>query len=287
MSHEARVVEALRRDRSWRGALLLIAFAACGRGGAASSTPSPAAPTEDDGPVIAEETAPAAPAEPPHWKYDGEHGPDHWAQLDTAFAACEAGKAQSPIDIAAARKEGHHKALDAAYKKASDDTIVNNGHTIQVNYQSGSFMTFDGKQYQLIQFHLHVPSEHWIDGAAAAAELHLVHKNEQGELAVVGVLLREGKDNRLLKQFWAELPEAEGQNPLTAPLQVADALPRDRHYFTYAGSLTTPPCTEGVRWIVMKKPMTISKAQLARFDELLGRNARPPQPLNARVVERN
>jgi carbonic anhydrase len=291
MFDDARVVRGLWRVVGTLGALCLVALAACKGGGGAPSSAQTGAAAPDSADAPAEEPSTAegdadGPAEsgPPHWKYDGEHGPDHWSELDATFAACD-GKEQSPIDIAAGKKEGHHKALALEYKRAVDNAILNNGHTIQVNYQNGSVLTFDGKQYQLAQFHLHAPSEHRIHGAAAAAELHLVHKSSEGDIVVVGVLLREGAGNRLLKQFWSELPESEGEHPLAHPLRVADALPKDHHYYTYAGSLTTPPCTEGVRWIVMKKPMTISKKQLARFSGLLGENARPPQPINERVVE--
>jgi carbonic anhydrase len=300
MNQDTRLSERLRPPVRPTGPLLLLLLSACGGGTTsnAPASPEPApessegaadAPTAmaDEPAQAAEPSAPPAPPAPAHWGYEGEHGPDRWGHLDRKFGLCDSGKEQSPIDIAKPKKGGDHKALAISYKKASDTTIVNNGHTVQVNYETGSFMTFDGKQYELAQLHLHAPSEHKIDGVAAAAELHLVHKSSEGELAVIGILLREGKENRFLKEFWAELPDAEVERPLSAPINVADALPKDHHYYTYPGSLTTPPCTEGVRWIVMKKPMTIGKEQMARLGGLFGQNARPPQPVNERVVERN
>ena len=221
-----------------------------------------------------------------HWSYHKDQtGPKHWAEMEQDFAACGKGHEQSPIDIRtkAAAKE-HLPAIQFDYQ-AVPLSIVNNGHSIQVNYAPGSFITVDGHRYELQQFHFHKPSEEMIDGKHAAMVAHLVHKDDQGKLAVVAVLLDPGEVNPMVATLWKNLPK-KGAEATVQGVQVnaADLLPADRSYFTFAGSLTTPPCSEGVTWFVLKKPATLSKGEIARFGQAYPMNARPVQPLDGRVV---
>jgi carbonic anhydrase len=159
-----------------------------------------------------------------------------------------------------------------------------NGHTIQVNYDEGSSITYNETTYQLVQFHFHHPSEHTVNGEPAAMEIHFVHKDAAGNLAVVGVLLVEGEaDNQAYASVFTHLP-AEESEPQTSDIKVnaADMLPESRTFYTYTGSLTTPPCTQGVRWLLLTEPIELSAAQLAAFNAIFEHNARPVQPLNDR-----
>ena len=222
----------------------------------------------------------------PHWGYGGEHGPEKWGDMEAGFAACKHGKEQSPIDIRNATKSAL-PTLDFKYTKSSAE-VVNNGHTIQVNLVDGGALNLDGVPYKLVQFHFHTPSEEKIDGKAYPMEVHLVHQSAKGQLAVVAVLLTEGKANAALGPVFKNLPQAEGsKTTLGANFNAAGLLPAARGYFRYVGSLTTPPCSEGVRWQVLKQPVEVSKAQLAAFRKLYNMNARPVQPLNGRKVEEN
>lgn len=222
----------------------------------------------------------------PHWGYGGEHGPAHWGDMEPDFAACKLGKAQSPIDIRNARKTAL-PALDFEYTKSSAE-VVNNGHSIQVNLVDGGVLNLDGVPYKLVQFHFHAPSEEKINGKAYSMGAHLVHQSAERQLAVVAVLLTEGRANAALDPVFKNLPQTEGgKNTLGANFNAAELLPAARGYFRYVGSLTTPPCTEGVRWQVLKQPVEVSKAQIAAFRKLYNMNARPVQPLNDRKVEEN
>lgn len=218
-----------------------------------------------------------------HWEYTGKTGPSHWGELEAGFSSCKTGKQQSPIDIHAAKPAklaplGFHYAPGAA-------EIVNNGHTVQVNLASGGSVTLPSGDYKLLQFHFHTPSEETVNGKHYPLVAHLVHKNEAGELAVVAVLFRQGKENAALKEVFAGLPAAAGdKHPLAGRLDLSAVLPPRHAYYAYMGSLTTPPCSEGVHWQVLKQPVEISTAQLASFRKLYAMNARPIQPLNGRVV---
>lgn len=223
----------------------------------------------------------------PHWSYKGDTGPARWAELDEANKTCSIGGAQSPIDIPSA-KAGASKlgAISFAYK-AAPLRIIDNGHTIQVNVDGGSTITVGGQSYELKQFHFHRPSEEKIDGKAYELVAHLVHKNAEGKLAVVGVLFKNGAENPTLKTLWANLPK-EKEKEVTvegAGFNPADLLPAKRAYYNFSGSLTTPPCSEGVNWFVLKTPVEASKAQFARFAKLYPMNARPVQPLKGRAIE--
>jgi carbonic anhydrase len=221
----------------------------------------------------------------PHWSYGGSTGPKHWGDLESDYAACKTGKLQSPIDI--------HKADQTSLPTLEFDyhdvplTIVNNGHTIQVNYAPGSFVRVDGRQYQLVQFHFHHPSEEKIDGHAYDMVAHLVHKDAEGHLAVVAVLLTKGQANSLVQQLWDHLPRQVGHEDTLPDVRVnaADLLPKQLGYYAFDGSLTTPPCTEGVRWMVLREPRELSPSEVATFDKLYHNNARPTQPSNGRAVK--
>jgi len=228
----------------------------------------------------------AADGHPPHWEYKGKAGPQAWGALDESYAACKLGHEQSPIDIHGAKK-AHLDPLALDYHAASAE-IVNNGHTVQVNLNDAGTLTLDGVPYKLVQFHFHTPSEEHVNGKAYPMVAHLVHKSEDGKLAVIGVLLKEGKANAALKPVFDGLPKAEGdKHPLDGAFDAAALLPPDHGYYRFTGSLTTPPCSEGVKWQIMKEPVEISHAQLAAFHKLYKANARPIQPLYARTVEEN
>jgi carbonic anhydrase len=220
----------------------------------------------------------------PHWSYEGATGPDHWGALDTTFAACQAGHTQSPIDIRSPRS-ADLPAIQFGYQPTPLH-IVNNGHTVQVNYAPGSFITVGGTRYQLKQFHFHHPSEERIDGKGFAMVAHLVHASSEGKLAVVAVLLDPGTANPALATLWQHLPAHEGpeQKLEDVPFDVTGLLPQDRAYYTFAGSLTTPPCTEGITWFVLKTPARLSQDQADAFGRIYPHDARPVQPLNGRDV---
>jgi len=217
-----------------------------------------------------------------HWGYQGDLGPASWTKLKPEFSAC-AGKNQSPINLASAI-EAQLPPVRLDYK-AGGTEVVNNGHTIQVNYEPGNRISMDGAQFELKQFHFHSPSENQINGKSFPLEAHLVHADKDGNLAVVSVLFELGRANPAVSAAWGQMPKAEGKAALPAKVSANALLPTNRDYYRYDGSLTTPPCSEGVRWVVMKRPMTISKEQLEAFKTTLGfDNNRPVQPVNARTV---
>ena len=221
-----------------------------------------------------------------HWSYKGDTGPDHWGDLQPDFHQCKEGNKQSPVDISNTKAAAHNLSPIKFSYKESGLKIINNGHTIQVNYGQGSSITFDGKTYDLLQFHFHSPSEHTSNGKAHNMEAHLVHKNQDGELAVVGVFLTKGKQNDFIETLWAHLPEKVGKEEAAenVRIQAAQLLPADQSFYRYQGSLTTPPCSEGVVWSVMETPVEVSEEQISRFTAAIHDNARPVQPLNERVI---
>jgi carbonic anhydrase len=228
--------------------------------------------------------APGARAQEAHWGYGKEHGPSQWSELKPEFETCSAGKRQSPINIAAAEK-ADLPAIDFKYQ-ASPLRIVNNGHTIQVNLSPGSTIAISDHSYALLQFHFHTPSEEAIRGKHHALVAHFVHKDTEGKLAVVAVLFDVGKSNAALAPVLAKMPREEGPERTFegTSLDPAKLLPSKRGYYEFEGSLTTPPCSEGVRWFVLKQPVTLAKEQLDTFRKLYPANARPTQPLNGRTV---
>lgn len=218
-----------------------------------------------------------------HWGYSGDAGPEYWGALSPDYALCAAGSAQSPIDIRAA------SALDLVdiefQYSESANKIFNNGHTIQVNVDPGSAIVYNGIRYDLLQFHFHAPSEHTIDGMPAPLEIHFVHQDlNSGNLAVVGILLTEGEsDNAAYAGVFDHLPAQAGEPEARGErLSLAALLPEARSYYTYQGSLTTPPCSEIVRWLLLDKPVELSARQIAAFTAIYDGNARPTQPLGAR-----
>jgi carbonic anhydrase len=221
------------------------------------------------------------------WGYQGAIGPDHWAGLAPEYAACN-GKRQSPLDIRTASK-AQLPALHFDYRSAPL-TIDNNGVTIRVNYPPGAsndFLVVGDTRYQLVQFHFHRPSEEYINGKPYPMALHLMHKSGDGKIVGVTVMLVPGAANATVQQLWDHMPMTPGPDQKVAGVAVnpADLLPPSYGYYTYAGSLTAPPCTEGVTWIVLKYPVEISPAQIAAFARLFPHDVRPPQPLNGRVVQ--
>ena len=218
------------------------------------------------------------------WGYIGEKGPENWGTLSSEFEVCQSGKNQSPINLESA-VDADLPALNIDYK----DTplrIINNGHTIQVNYQPGSFLTLDNEPYELLQFHFHHPSEHKVDGEALPMELHLVHKNKKGALAVIGVFLKEGEANPTLQKVWRAMPmkKSREQTVSNVNINASDLLPEDRDYYRYFGSLTTPPCSETVNWIVLKESVEISSPQVKKFAQAFPMNARPVQLVQRRFL---
>jgi len=220
-----------------------------------------------------------------HWGYEGEGGPDHWGILKPEFALCGTGITQSPIDINKTYKT-KLEAIEIAYKE-TPLKIINNGHSIQINYAPGSFIMVDGKKYELLQFHFHAPSEHTVKSKFFDMEMHLVHKNEQGELAVVGVFMKKGQMNKIIQVLWDNLPKEVNKENVVSGISVnaSGLLPKERSYYHYFGSLTTPPCSEGVNWSVLKTPIEVSEAQIEKFRTIMGvDNNRPVLPVNKRFV---
>ncbi len=219
----------------------------------------------------------------PHWSYAGAEGPNKWGDLDATYQACKAGQQQSPINLTAATHQ--QLAAPVFHYQATNLRVLNNGHTVQVNCDEGSYLELNGQRYNVVQFHYHAPSEHTVDGKSYAAELHIVHKNTEGKLAVVGILLQAGQANPAYDSFISHLPKTETpETAVSAKIDVGALLPSNHTTYRYAGSLTTPPCTEGVTWIVMKTPVQLSTAQLAQLAAVHNHNNRPVQPLNQRTL---
>ncbi|RZJ11419.1 MAG: carbonic anhydrase family protein [Rubrivivax sp.] len=222
-----------------------------------------------------------------HWGYAGDIGPDRWAELVPENKLCAVGTRQSPIDI----REGIAVDLEkiAFDYRASGFSVLDNGHTVQVNMAAGNTVTVMGKRYELVQFHFHLPSEERVNGRQFNMVAHLVHKDAQGRLAVVAVLLERGPDNKpqpLIQTVWANLPLEKGEAlQAQAQIDLNQLLPADRGYYTYMGSLTTPPCSEGVLWMVMRQPVQLTAQQIAVFARLYPMNARPLQAGSGRLIK--
>ncbi|MBP1849988.1 carbonic anhydrase [Rhizobium halophytocola] len=220
----------------------------------------------------------------PHWSYDGKTGPEHWSTLSDAFKACGSGTSQSPIDIHPGKAAPLSK-LDLHYTFGPKD-IVNNGHTVQADVADGNTLTLDGKTYTLAQFHFHTPSENHIKGVAFPMEVHFVNKAADGSLAVLAVMVKRGKANPDLAALFAKTPKA-GAAPAAfsdAAFDITKLLPADGKYYRFSGSLTTPPCTEGVSWLVMEKPITASEKQISAFHKFYKHNNRPLQQSTGRDI---
>ena len=218
------------------------------------------------------------------WDYGDANGPTHWGDLKPEFAPCKTGHHQSPIDIRNPRK-ADLPPLRFDYKP-SPLRIIDNGHTVMVNYAPGSFLYVGGKQYELKQFHFHRPSEEKIDGKGFEMTVHLVHADREGKLAVVAILLQQGDDNPLVRELWKDLPKEKEKEEILSNIQIdiSRLLPSDHGYYTFSGSLTTPPCSEDVTWFVLKHPTTVSAAEIEQFSRLYRIDARPTHPLYDRLV---
>ncbi|HEU4364601.1 MAG TPA: carbonic anhydrase family protein [Candidatus Krumholzibacteria bacterium] len=235
----------------------------------------------------------AASHEAPHWSYEGETGPGNWGTLDAEWSPCGDGERQSPIDIDQT-VQADLPEMSAAFQPASLKIIhnehvadgINNGHTVQINYSEGDVLTIGAEQFQLVQYHFHSPSEHTVRGRHYPMEMHLVHKSAADKLAVVGVFIEEGAHNTAFDPIWSNLPATRGDETHleNVMVDVNQLLPASTKSYRYDGSLTTPPCSEGVKWIVMATPIQLSTDQIGAFRNIINGNNRPVQPLNGRSV---
>jgi carbonic anhydrase len=218
-----------------------------------------------------------------HWSYQGAAGPQTWGGLKPEFSLCSSGQRQSPIDI----RGGLAVDLDPVKFTYADSRfgVIDNGHTVQANIAPGNSIEIGGKRYDLVQFHFHRPSEERIDGRQFELSVHLVHKDDQGKLAVVAILMDKGQPQPVIQKVWNNLPlEKNEEAAARVGLNLQDLLPADRRYFTYMGSLTTPPCSEDVRWVVMRQPVTMSPEQIDLFARMYPMNARPVQQASGRRI---
>jgi carbonic anhydrase len=220
----------------------------------------------------------------PHWSYQGEEGPAYWGKVSPEFATCATGHLQSPVNLPSNAKKVNSQ-LRYHYSSVNYE-MENNGHTIQFTPEVKSAnLTLDGKQYTLQQFHVHTPSEHTLDNKHFPMELHFVHISENGAITVIAVMIEVGKENPQLKSILAHNVKASEKVVLSDMINVQNLFPKDTTHFSLKGSLTTPPCTEGVNWIVFKKPLQASRAQLEAMEKMIGmKNNRPLQNLGDRVV---
>jgi carbonic anhydrase len=225
-------------------------------------------------------------AEGPHWSYEGDTGPDKWGSLGGDGNVCATGDQQSPVDISRTVRALQPR-LDIDWARRAD-TIVNNGHTIQLAFNDGGTLRTGHDIYRLKQFHFHRPSEHTIDGRRAAMEVHFVHEGEAGALGVVGVLMREGRPNRVFARIVATMPAKEGPPVAADPgIDPYGLMPIGGAYVRYAGSLTTPPCAETVAWMVLVRPAEVAASDIDAFAKVYSDNSRPVQKLNRRFLLRS
>ncbi|MGA1544704.1 MAG: carbonic anhydrase [Saprospiraceae bacterium] len=214
------------------------------------------------------------------WEYEGSGAPVNWTGC---FLDC-GGQVQSPVNIANSVENGQLSSLIHSYENAAFE-FFNNGHTVEFEYEAGSNMIFEGIPYELLQFHFHTGSEHQLNGRQYPMEIHLVHKNvATGNLAVIGVFFEEGNENSFLEKLGTTLPIENERISKSEVLNVKEVLPTDGSYYTYGGSLTTPPCSEIVNWVVMENSVEASPQQIERFHEVLRDNYRPLQAINGRSI---
>lgn len=221
---------------------------------------------------------------PVEWGYEGAGSPENWGRLSREFAQCESGENQSPINLAGANPS---ELPDPEFNYDTQPTEVENlGHTLQVEVEPGSMMAVAGREYELVQFHFHTPSEHHLKGTEFPAELHFVHRGPGNELAVAGVFIEEGETNPAIANLWGDLPQQAGEaRQIDAPeLDFERLLPAQRQHYLYPGSLTTPPCSEGVNWLVFNDPIAMSAEQIAALRSIIGTSDRPLQPLGDREL---
>jgi carbonic anhydrase len=220
----------------------------------------------------------------PHWEYEGKAGPENWGKLSPEFVSCDIGRNQSPINIEDTMR-ATPKPIRGIQKFPAKE-IFNNGHTVQVNFKTGNMLVLDSAPYQMKQVHFHAPSENTIKGKSFPLEAHFVHADAKGNLTVIGVMFNVGKANAGLAKLWPQMSDKESK-PVALKTRVtpAEMMPENRAYYRFSGSLTTPPCSEGVRWILLKTPMTASKEQIEEFEKAVHHNNnRPVQALNGRIV---
>jgi len=219
-----------------------------------------------------------------NWDYIGENGTENWAELSPEYQICKIGKSQSPINVKSPISLEPPQ-ISINYKEAPIN-LINNGHTIQVNYTPGSMLKIGDKDFELLQFHFHHPSEHLLDGESFPMEVHFVHKAPDNTLAVLGIFIRAGHENNALKSIWDVMPTSKLSTKKVSNkmLNAAEILPQEQSFYTYSGSLTTPPCSEIVTWVVYKKPIEMSQQQINKFAQLYPNNARPTQSIGQRLL---
>jgi len=221
-----------------------------------------------------------------HWSYEGAGAPEYWGNLNSEYKQCQTGKNQSPTDIHTTLKT-HLQPLQVDYRNAPQ-SIINNGYTIQINYPKNTEnkIIIDNETFYLQQFHFHTPGENTVDGKHYPLEMRLVHKNTDNEIAVVAVMFKKGPLNETIKRLWDIMPTRSDQShKIDSSLDIGPLLPEDMRYYRFTGSLTTPPCSEGVRWLVLKQPVTFSEKQQKKFMEVMHHaNNRPVQTLHGRVI---
>jgi len=224
----------------------------------------------------------AASAQAANWGYEGDHGPEHWGEF---ASECANGKNQSPVNIESAT-DADLKGLQFDYE-GKVISLLNNGHTLQTSLEGSNTLKVDGKAFELKQFHFHTPSENHVDGKEYPLEAHFVHSDEQGNLAVVAVFFKLGESNSTLAKLLQNIPSKDQNIAIKVPFDADALIPSDKEYYRFSGSLTTPPCSEGVRWLVLKDVQSISPEQVKQFANVMGENNRPIQALNARVILEN
>ena len=267
---------------------VVLSASGCGAPPEQAPAAGPAPPLAVSKPSVAPELG------DPEWHYEGPEGPERWGMLSPKFAACAQGRSQSPIDVVdpvvgTDAREIETNLLPGALRIAHHEHVadgINNGHTIQINYEGGDTLTIGNERFELVQYHFHNPGEHTVKGRRFPMEMHLVHRAGSGTLAVIGVFIEEGPHNAAFDPIWNNLPMQKGVETHYphVNVDVDQLLPANRASYRYDGSLTTPPCSEGVRWIVMTTPIQLSAGQIKTFAALIHDNNRPTQPLNGRPV---
>ncbi len=228
-----------------------------------------------------------------HWGYKASNGPSRWGEMNPEWVLCAKGKKQSPINLTGPTREivdvmrlNFPAANLTVVHQAHVVDVIDNGHTIQVNYDKGETFQIGNESYELRQYHFHSPSEHTVNGRHYPMEMHLVHESKAAKLAVIGVLIEEGQHNKAFDAVWSNLPKTVGQEVHLEDVQVDidEMLPKNNSTYRYSGSLTTPPCSEGVSWFVYVEPIQLSSDQIQAFREIFHGNNRPTQPLNDRTI---
>lgn len=220
----------------------------------------------------------------PKWDYKGKNSPDNWGKISPEFSACAVGKSQSPINITDISKSDNSPKITFSYN-LTPKIEIDDGRTIEVVYNKGPYIDINDDRYDLTQFHFHSPSEHLLKGKQYPLEMHLVHQDKDGKLVVVAIWFKEGKENKILDTVWKKMPQKAGERVKVSDIDLQKLMPKNPHFYHYVGSLTTPPCTEGVSWFILKEPLEVSKAQIEKFRNTLKEaNNRPTQQLNGRKV---